>query len=140
MDSINCVEQKGIIEEINKGIARVNITSYSACASCQSKGACGMTETAEKHIDVAINPNDFHKGELVNILMAKSLGLRATLLAYVLPFLIVIIALIILTSSGLNEAISGLIAILALALYFFLLHLNKDKLQKTFQFTLNKVN
>ena len=140
MDSTSCVEQKGIIEEINNGIARVNITSYSGCASCQSKGACGMTEVAEKQIDVPILNQKYNIGELVIILMRESLGLRATLLAYVLPFLVVIVALIVLTSSGLSEVVSGLMSIGALALYFVLLHFFKDKLQKTFQFTLNKVN
>jgi sigma-E factor negative regulatory protein RseC len=140
MSSTDCVEQKGIIEEINNGIATVNITSFSACSSCESNGACGMSESTEKHIDVAIDTAHYKKGELVRVIMKKSLGLRATLLAYILPFLIVIIALIILTSTGISEGISGLIAIIALALYFFILHLNKNKLQKTFQFTLNKVN
>jgi positive regulator of sigma E activity len=140
MDSINCVEQKGIIETIENGIAVVNITSFSACASCHSKSACSMTDVAEKQIEVAVNNQQYRKGELVNILMKKSLGLRATMLAYVLPFLVVIFALIVLTSIGLNEVISGIISIGALALYFFFLHLAKDKLQKTFQFTLNKVS
>lgn len=140
MNSSDCVEQKGIIEEINKGVATVNITSYSACASCQSKSACGMSESTEKHIHVAVEENLFKKGELVKILMSKSLGLRATLLAYVLPFIIVIIALLVLKEFGIHEGVSGLASILALVVYFYVLYLNKDKLQKTFQFTLNKVN
>ena len=140
MDSTTCVEQKGIIEEINKGIATVNITSFSACASCQSKGACRMTETSEKYIEVAINPDDFKTGELVKVLMKQSLGLRATLLAYVLPFMIVLLALMVLTSLGMPEVFAGLLSLVMLSVYFVLLHFFKDKLQKTFQFTLNKVN
>lgn len=140
MNSNDCVEQKGIIEEINNGIATVNITSFSACASCQSKSACGMTESADKHIHVLVNETLFKKGELVKILMKKSLGLKATLLAYVLPFIAIIFTLIVLKSIGVEEFISGIVSIAILALYFFILHLFKDKLQKTFQFTLNKVN
>jgi positive regulator of sigma E activity len=52
-----------------------------------------MTETSEKYIEVAINPDDFKTGELVKVLMKQSLGLRATLLAYVLPFMIVLIGI-----------------------------------------------
>lgn len=140
MDSNDCVEQKGIIEEISHGVATVNITSFSACSSCESKAACGMSETSEKKIQVVLESIPFKEGELVKILMKKSLGLKATLLAYVLPFMLVIIALIVLKNLDVAEAISGLIAIIALAVYFFVLHLYKDKLRKTFQFTLNKVN
>ena len=93
MDSIDCVEQKGIIEEITNGIATVNITSFSACSSCQSKAGCDMSESEEKQIHVAVDSNLFKKGELVKILMKRSLGLRATLIAYVLPFCFVLIAL-----------------------------------------------
>lgn len=140
MDSINCVEQKGIIEKIENGTATVNITTFSACASCQTKGTCGMTEVAEKLIEVSVNKDQYSIGETVNIIMENSLGLRATLLAYVLPFVIIIFVLILLTSLGLSEVFSGLISIAALTLYYFGLHLKKDKLNKTFQFTLNKVN
>lgn len=140
MNSNDCVEQKGIIEEINQGVATVNITSFSACSSCESKSACGMSESTEKQIHVPLLKDNFKKGELVKIIMKKSLGLKATLLAYILPFLIVIIVLIILKEFGINEAISGLASLAILAVYFFILHLYKDKLQKTFQFTLNKVN
>jgi positive regulator of sigma E activity len=72
--------------------------------------------------------------------MKQSLGLRATLLAYVLPFMIVLLALMVLTSLGMPEVFAGLLSLVMLSVYFVLLHFFKDKLQKTFQFTLNKVN
>ncbi len=137
---MDCVQQKGIIEEIKNGIATVNITTFSACASCQANGACGMSETAEKKIYVAVEKDRYQKGELVSILMKKSLGLKATFLAYVIPFILIIIALIVMSSIGIKELYAGIIALALLVPYFFILHFFKDKLQKTFQFTVNKVN
>jgi sigma-E factor negative regulatory protein RseC len=140
MESIDCIKQKGIIEEIKNGIAKVHITNVSACASCHAKGSCGMSESADMLIDVAINNDNFHKGEFVTINMEKSLGLKATFIAYVLPFIIILAALIALTSAGINEIIAGLISLGILTIYYIALHFFKDRLQKTFQFTLNKVN
>lgn len=140
MSSTDCVEQKGIIEEIKDGIAKVNITSFSACSSCQSQSACQMGETAEKVIDVHIDTSKFHKGELVRVIMKKSLGLKATLLAYIIPFIILLLSLIVLTSIGFSEGVSGIISILLLVPYYIVLYLLKNTLQKTFQFTLNKVS
>lgn len=140
MTSTDCVEQKGIIEEIKDGVAKVNITSFSACSSCQSSSACQMGEATEKVIDVSINPSDFHKGELVRVIMKKSLGLRATLLAYIIPFIIILLSLIILTSTGISEGISGVVSLLLLVPYYIVLYFFKNTLQKTFQFTLNKVS
>lgn len=138
MDSMDCIEQKGIIEEIRNGIARVNITSFSACGSCQSKGACQISESSSRIIDVNIEDSMFHVGETVQVLMEKSLGLKATLLAYIIPFIIVISALITLTETGISELISGAVSLGLLAPYYIALYFNKDKLQKQFQFTLKK--
>ncbi len=140
MNSIDCVQQKGIIEEIKNGIATVNITTFSACASCQANGACGMSETAEKKVHVAVEGDLYKKGELVSVLMKKSLGLRATFLAYVVPFILIIAALIIMSSMGIKEFFAGIIALALLIPYYLILHIFKDRLQKTFQFTVNKVN
>lgn len=139
MNSTDCIEQKGIIEEINNGTAKVQITSLSSCASCASKGACHAGESVDKTVEILIGSQDYHKGELVNIRMKKTLGLRATLLAYVMPFFVLLITLIILTELEISEVISGLLSLAVLVPYFLILYLKKDKLQKTFQFTLNKV-
>lgn len=138
MTSTDCVKQKGIIEEIKDGFAKVNITSFSACSSCQSKAACHMGESAEKLIDVYVGTESYRKGELVNVVMKRSLGMRATAIAYVLPFIIVLLSLITLTKSGFSEGISGLVSLGLLVLYFTILYFLRDTLKKTFQFTLNK--
>jgi len=140
MDSTNCIEQKGIIEDINKGVAKVNIIKSAACASCQSKAACFITEPKEETLVIDTLGNEFHKGETVSVMMKKSLGLRATLLAYVLPFIVVLLALIVLTSLGVKENLAGLISILILVAYYAILYFFRNSLQKTFQFTLNKLN
>jgi sigma-E factor negative regulatory protein RseC len=139
MNSTDCIEQKGIIEEISNGTAKVHVTSLSACASCATKGACHAGESANKTVEVFIGDQNYHKGELVNIRMNKTLGFRATLLAYILPFFVLLITLIILTELEISEVISGLLSLAVLVPYFLILYLKKDKLQKTFQFTLNKV-
>lgn len=140
MSSSDCVEQKGIIEEVSNGIAKVNITSFSACATCNAKAACQTSESASKIIDVHIYDNTYQKGDLVKVSMKRVLGLKATLLAYVLPFAIIILSLIIFTQIGMSESISGLISLLLLVPYFLIIYLLRDSLKKTFQFTLDKVN
>lgn len=139
MNSTDCIEQKGIIEEIDNGTAKVHITSLSACASCASKGSCIAGESADKTVEVFIGDQNFHKGELVNIRMKKILGLKATFIAYVLPFIVLLTTLLILTESGIGEVLSGLLSLVVLVPYFLILFFLKDKLQKTFQFTLSKV-
>ncbi len=139
MSSTHCVEQKGIIENIKNGIAEINITSFSACSACESKSACQISESATKIIKVPVEKNEYKKGDTVRVLMKKTLGIRATLLAYIFPFIIIIFSLIILTSTGISEWLSGVISLLLLVPYYTILFLFRSSLQKTFQFTLNKV-
>lgn len=140
MSSTSCVEQKGIIEEITNGVAKVSITSFSACSSCESKSACQMSESASKYIDVHIGASSFQQGETVVVLMKKSLGFRAILLAYVIPFILILISLITLTSIGMKEGFVGILSLSILVPYYFILFIMKNKLNKTFKIALNKVS
>ena len=70
-----------------------------------------------------------------------SMGMRAVVLAFGVPFLILIIALFITYScTGGNEILSGIIALLSITPYYIILYLCKDKLKKNFLFTLKTIN
>ena len=129
----------GIISEINKEKILVSIISHSACASCNAKGMCNISEMKEKIVEVNTQPGVNYKvGEEVTVLMKKSLGSQAVFLAYVLPFLIMISVLIILINLTGNEGLSGLISIAFLVPYFYMIYLLRNKLKKKFIFVIRK--
>lgn len=140
MSSTNCIEQQGIIEEVENGIARVMINSFSACSSCHSKESCGSNDIKQKEIVVKVPENQFKAGEMVMVSLNQSLGYRAVLLAYLLPFFVMLFLLILLTQMGLTETFVGLMCLLFVAIYFFILYLFRNRHKKTFQFTLKKVH
>lgn len=140
MNSSGCVEQKGTIEEIKDGVVKVNLLSVSACATCHAKGACSMLDIQNKSIDVYESGNNYKKGEVVNIIMRQSLGYKAMLFAYGLPFLLVLAALIILTSLHVNELMTGLGSLSLLIPYYLIIYFFRNNLQKTFTFTIRKIN
>lgn len=139
MSSSNCIEQKGVIKEIEKGLARVLITSYSSCANCESKLACGIGESTTKEIDVPVTNDLFSVGEQVVIIMKRSIGLKAVGLAYLVPFILLITSLGIFNSYHMSEILSGIISLSILIPYFLILYFLKDKLNKTFSFSLKKI-
>ena len=92
-----------------------------------------MSESKEKIIEVAAsNPENYAVGQSVNIVMQESLGLKAVFLAYVMPFIVCMIALFGLSFVFENELIYGAGAVLAAALYYFTLKQFSDKLSKKF--------
>ena len=130
----NTIEHQGIIVSIDNNIAHVRIEQTSACASCHVKEMCGASEKTEKIIDAHIVDNTLKIGDQATIIGQKSLGIQAILLAYVLPFVVIVAALFIVNIFTTNEVIMGTCALASLIPYFAVLRLMRNKIQAKFQF------
>jgi sigma-E factor negative regulatory protein RseC len=135
MSAKSDITHPGIVDSTENGTIHVKILSQSACSTCHAKGMCSIAEMEEKIVDIPdIYDGKYNSGDNVTITMKKSLGAKAVLLGYILPFLIVLIALIaILTVTG-NEGVAALISIGLLVPYYLLLYYFKDKLSREFTF------
>lgn len=116
-----------------KGMVRVRIVQASACAACKAKQMCMSAESQEKEMDV-IPLEPLQVGDEVEVQVQQKLGWKAVLLAYILPF-VVLISVVFVLSRWLSEAAAGTIALCAIGVYYMLLSLFKGKLQKEFSFT-----
>lgn len=131
------ISHSGIIEKIDKQSVYVKILSSSACSSCTAKGACNLAESQEKVIEVKKQEDqEYSVGRSVDVVMQRASGTRAVLLAYLIPFGIVLFSLIVLLSAGTPEGLSALLAMVLLVPYFLALHHFRDKLKKEFDFTI----
>ena len=140
MNSSVCIEQKGIVEGSGNGIVSVRISPVSACSGCHSKGSCSLFGTAERIIEVRDKRGDFRTGERVGITITQSMGNKAIVLGYFVPFLLVLCTLILLTLLRLKEWQAGLIALFTLVPYYIILYFSRSILRKTFTFTLKKLD
>jgi sigma-E factor negative regulatory protein RseC len=139
MSNIKSIEHKGRIESIDGNKINVNFLAMSGCASCHAKGVCSAADMQEKSVEVFDYTNQYTMGEEVNVILKQSLGFRALLLGYVLPFILVLFILIVLTAITDNEAIAGLSALSVLVPYYLILFLLKDKIRKKFTFAIHKI-
>lgn len=112
----------------------------SACSSCHAKGACSASDMDDKLIDVETDRDDFKVGEPVILYGQSSMGLLAVLLAFVLPFLLMLATLLLLKSYTDNEAISGSIALATMLPYYFVLSRFNNKLKSKLKFHVKKLN
>lgn len=115
-----------------KGMVRVRIVQASACAACKAKQMCMSAESQEKEMDV-IPLEPLQVGDEVEVQVQQKLGWKAVLLAYILPF-VVLISVVFVLSRWLSEAAAGTIALCAIGVYYLVLSLFKGKLQKEFSF------
>jgi positive regulator of sigma E activity len=132
------IVHEGIIDHISTDSVFVRILSKSACAECHSNGICSISEMTEKLIEIKVINPDFVVGQIVNVILDRSLGNKAVVLGYLFPFLLMIITLLI-ASHFFNELLSGLLAIAVLIPYFLLLSVFKNRLSKTFSFHIEKL-
>ncbi|HAF28566.1 MAG TPA: Fis family transcriptional regulator [Bacteroidales bacterium] len=139
MSNTKSIEHKGRIESIDGNKINVNFLAMSGCASCHAKGVCSAADMQEKSVEVFDYTNQYTMGEEVNVILKQSLGFRALLLGYVLPFILVLFILIVLTAITDNEAIAGLSALSVLVPYYLILFLLKDKIRKKFTFAIHKI-
>ena len=150
------IKHDGIIIALNEdGTARVRIVQTSACATCKAKAMCASAESAEKEMTVVLlGDGQWAVGDTVEVMVQQKMGWKAVVLAYLLPFFVMLAVMFIgngllamgdgatglLGDEAKREAVLGTIALCAMAVYYLVLGLFKDKLQKEFSFTAKKKN
>ena len=150
------IKHDGIIIALNEdGTALVRIVQTSACAACKAKAMCASAESAEKEMTVVLlGDEQWAVGNEVEVMVQQKMGWKAVVLAYLLPFFVMLAVMFIgngllamgdgviglLGDEAKREAVLGTVALCAMALYYLVLGMFKDKLQKEFSFTAKKKN
>jgi len=132
---LDSIRHSGIIKKIDNNFLYVSIIAQSACAACHAEGVCNVSDLNEEVVEVSRTGNKTHQvGDKVNVAMQKSLGTRAVMLGYFVPFMLVLFTLIISLSLLDSQGLAGLLALGILIPYYLVLYMNKDRLKKTFVF------
>ncbi len=135
----NEISHKGVIKSITPELTTVEIVSTSACAECHAKGMCGVAESKIKEISVPTDPYSEHSaGDEVEVVLKKSMGLKAVWISYVIPLLILMILILSLSSVNVHEVYAGLGAIAGVALYYLVIYLMRDRLANDFVFYIKR--
>ena len=144
------IKHDGIVIAVNgDGTVLVRIVQTSACAACKAKAMCASAESKEKEI-VALfvgeeakrregERQDIKLGDEVVVMVQQKMGWKAILLAYMLPFIIMMTVVAIGNGLlGIREEVIGTAALCAMGVYYIVLGFFKDKIQKDFSFTARK--
>ena len=137
----NIIRHQGVVESIEGNHIQVRISQVSACTLCNAKGYCSASEAKEKIINVAdIDATKYKKGDIVWIIGQSSVGRLAVLLAFILPFLVVVISLSFFLMLWSNELVASLLALLLLIPYYGLLWLKRKRLAKKVSFAIQAID
>lgn len=133
MSKAETIRHEGIIESLGAEGCTVRILQASACSSCSARQLCRSSESKEKLVEVRGHYPTLHVGDRVMLVGSVRQGLRASVLAHVVPLIIMLVVLFLVTHHY-GEKLGALAALLALALYYGVLFLLKDKLAGQFSF------
>jgi sigma-E factor negative regulatory protein RseC len=134
------IKHEGTVTSVSGNTLTVRIVSESACAGCAAKNCCAPSESKEKEIRVANIAGNFVAGDQVMLVLQQFLGFKAVCIGYLIPFILSLAALLTVLSVTDNELAGGLAALLILVPYYLIVKRMRHKLDKTFGFTVQKID
>lgn len=133
------VSHIAVVEAVEAGWVSVAMEVDSACGSCSARHICGTGEERERRITIRTEQAaQFGVGERVRVSVERSMGLRAIAVAYMLPLLLMLSALLVLLGRGVSEMAAGLAALGVAALYYMGVWLLRERISREITFTLHK--
>lgn len=137
--SLNAIKHEGVISKIKPSGYVISLKGNFNCEGCKAKAACGVSESNDKEIEISNSNQLFNLNEPVTVSLQKELGLKAVFWAYIFPFILMMLTLLIATNF-LSEWVSGIVSLSILGPYYLILFLLKKKLEKVFQLSILKNN
>lgn len=131
------VNHKGRVVKMTPQTTTVAIEQHAACSECHAAGLCGMADVTEKAIEVPTDPYaNYGVGDEVEVVLKASMGIKAVWLAYFTPLLVLLGVILLLVFLGVGEVPAGLSGIGAVALYYLLLWLFRDRFKNEYVFSI----
>ena len=131
------VMHTGKVVSMTPQTTTVQIVSQSACSECHAAGLCGLSEYTEKAIEVPTSPSaTYGVGDEVQVVLKASMGFKAVWIAYFLPLVVLLAITLGLIALGVPEVVSGLAGLGAVALYYLIVWLRRDRLRNEYVFTI----
>ena len=129
------ISHKGRVVSIDRYVTQVEIIRTSACGICHAKSLCGYSDSESKIVPVPTNAFAMlNVGDEVELCMKRSMGAKAVWIAYVIPLLILILAVLVASACHLPELYTGLCAIAAVAIYYLVILCFRKRLNNEFVF------
>ena len=134
------IRHEGIVLRTEGNMAHVEIVQTSACSACKAKSMCMSSESRQISNMRCMMLEPLQVCDHVEVEVRERLAWRAILLAYILPFVVMIAVIAILDfATDWSEAVVGTLSLCGIALYYLILSGFKHRLQRQFTFTARKV-
>ncbi|MCQ2142637.1 MAG: SoxR reducing system RseC family protein [Bacteroidales bacterium] len=129
------ISHKGKVVDMTPATTVVEIVSSSACSECHAKALCGLSENVTKTVEVPTSPlATYAPGDEVEVCLKATMGLKAVWVSYVIPLILLLAVLLSMNKAGLGELAAGLSGIGAVAVYYLVIYLLRNRLRNEYVF------
>lgn len=134
------IKHSGEVVRIERDVVYVRMTVNSACSGCHAKSVCGVDESAEKIVEVCdVVATDYSVGEAVEVaLQNNSMGTKAVVVTYVVPFFVLALLLVVASVAGASEGLAALVALGGVVVYYALVYMLRQRIKQTIKFIIIK--
>ncbi len=138
----NIIKHSGIVESTDNTSVQVKIIQTSACSSCSIKGHCSASESKEKIINInCLDSSSYKVGDQVIVYGTLSMGMKAVLLAFFIPFLLIVVTLFLLIKIfEMSELQSAIFSLFTTVVYYAVIYLFRNRLERKFKFNIEHIN
>lgn len=134
------LEHKGIVSEVGDKLVEVEMVVEEACSGCKAKGLCGVDEGNKRFVTVYDELAQYYTpGEEVMVGVSEVMGMKAATYAYIIPFFILLGALLLTLHIGWSETAAGLSSLGLMCLYYVVLFFFRKKIEKEIVFKIRKL-
>ena len=136
----NNISHIGKVIGVFRDTVTVAVESTEACGSCSSRSACSLG-VESKTRNILINTPEaasYTVGEVVKVSAKAQMGLFAVALCYAAPAVVLVAALALFIVCGMAEGIAALASLGAVAVYYAILWLFRDRLAQKISFSIHK--
>lgn len=131
--------KEGIVRAIHGDQIEVEITISSACSECHAKSICIPTDHKRETVMAqSLYSEHFESGEKVQLVLKGSAGNKAVVLAYLLPFVVLMITLFGTYAITKSELAGVIVSVFFVVIYYIILKTQNKKIEQQFHFFVKK--
>lgn len=116
----------------------VEVCRPEACAACKAKSVCSEGGGEGKRMTLINDGQGYAVGEQITLVMRRSSGLKAVLIAYLVPVFLIVAALLIFQAMQVKDIIAAVATLGILGLYFLVVRLLRGRINRELTIEIEK--
>lgn len=132
------IRQSATVMLVTPSEIEVEVCRPEACAACKAKSVCSEGGGEGKRMTLINDGQGYAIGEQITLVMRRSSGLKAVLIAYLVPVFLIVAALLIFQAMQVKDIIAAMATLGILGLYFLIVRLLRGRINRELTIEIEK--